>query len=387
MADEVDAFRQSSRSNVVLKCNKCKKKLSNGVYCDICEAGYHYNCALPEISMEDAKINDLAWVCARCIEAPNNGHSKLTSGTAIFPKPGEARNVEEELAMLKRENAILLRLVHSLEEENSLKSEKITLLQKVVRDQIGQHDKEIEKISVPELNESNQATAKKLHANSKKNARELTASKQTHCTSRSSPNSQPTSLPVSEQLAAHDETVKLGQQVVIRPAEPAINQFSPSTAKTGSSGKLNEKRQQSRIEATQNSSHQQSSIASENDGFQVVTYKHKQRNLQRQVKRAPIIGTAVAEAGSLLAASKKVWLHVYRLHKDTTTDNVRSFIKSKITEMDIVCEQLTSRGDYSSFKIGADSRHLSTLNDPSFWPSGTAVRRFFLTPRRCPDTT
>lgn len=115
------------------------------------------------------------------------------------------------------------------------------------------------------------------------------------------------------------------------------------------------------------------------DGFKNVVRKHRKNG--NHARTEPIIGSC-KNVCKITAAPRKIWMHVGRVAQATTEVDVIEYLKGKINNEDFSCEKLDSRGDYSSFKVGACSELLETLNDPDFWPSGVAVRRFFLKFRR-----
>lgn len=105
------------------------------------------------------------------------------------------------------------------------------------------------------------------------------------------------------------------------------------------------------------------------DGFKEVK-KKKQKTYK------PIIGTNAA-GGSLMAAEKKIYLHVWRLREGTSCQDVARHLESKIPGIGIECEALKARGSYSSFKVTAGREHLEIIQNPDTWPEGTAINRFF----------
>ena len=114
----------------------------------------------------------------------------------------------------------------------------------------------------------------------------------------------------------------------------------------------------------------------ENETYSQVVRKRKQRS-------TPVIGSGVVTDASPITLKvaerpeRRVWLHVWRLDKEVTEDQVVSYLTSKKGEYRFTCDKLQARGEYSSFKIGAHPDLLDELMLPDFWPTGTAVSRFF----------
>ena len=52
------------------------------------------------------------------------------------------------------------------------------------------------------------------------------------------------------------------------------------------------------------------------------------------------------------------------------------YLHASFPDDNFVIEKLNSKGDYSSFKIGAPIKLLEELSLGEFWPKGVHVRRF-----------
>jgi hypothetical protein len=124
---------------------------------------------------------------------------------------------------------------------------------------------------------------------------------------------------------------------------------------------------------------------SDNNREQSVRSKHI---TPRDRKRDVIVGTAdCVETGSLSVAPKNAWLHLSRLNSSVTEEDVLAFLKNKLKEESFVCEKLSTLGSSNSFKVGAPFRLKDSLSDPSFWPKGVEVRRFFLSAKKTVQKT
>ena len=91
-----------------------------------------------------------------------------------------------------------------------------------------------------------------------------------------------------------------------------------------------------------------------------------------------IHGMATERNEQLKAVPSYGYLHVYRLHPDTTEENLKSYLTSKNIK-DTVCTKVTSKHpeEYASFKLAFEITDLDTLQKPNFWPTGTRINRFF----------
>lgn len=129
------------------------------------------------------------------------------------------------------------------------------------------------------------------------------------------------------------------------------------------------------------------SINHDSDAFTEVKYKKGKRKGSKPRSTDAVVGTAITKASCpLVAAPKRIWLHVSRLsHEATQDDDVLEYLRSKIPNVVFECEKLKTLGANSAFKICAPHNLHAELNDPSFWPAGSMVRRFFLPVKRHPE--
>lgn len=116
--------------------------------------------------------------------------------------------------------------------------------------------------------------------------------------------------------------------------------------------------------------------------FKLVTHKRRFLN-----KNNSVGSTASPRKGKLVAAPRKIWLHVGRLSKDCSKEDSIAYLEENTSEHNFDCEKLSTRGENNSFKVGSSFDLLDKLNDPQFWPEGVQVRRFFLAPHRAPPKT
>lgn len=117
----------------------------------------------------------------------------------------------------------------------------------------------------------------------------------------------------------------------------------------------------------------------ENSDFQLITKRKKKMN-------KPIIGDLVSDQNcNLRAATTLDHWHVYKFHPDTTEDDVASYLKMRFPEIQV--EKLQSRypASYSSFKVSASQTNRNAITQPSLWPTGVRINRFFLGRRRTAD--
>lgn len=107
------------------------------------------------------------------------------------------------------------------------------------------------------------------------------------------------------------------------------------------------------------------------DGFTQVNHKRR-----RSRKQNTIIGCS-SQDSTLKEPVKLAFLHVYKLHPETTVSELTDFLKPVFPEVQV--EQLTSRYPkyYASFKVTISENKLSAALTPTLWPKGVCINRFF----------
>lgn len=93
-------------------------------------------------------------------------------------------------------------------------------------------------------------------------------------------------------------------------------------------------------------------------------------------KSNAIVGTG-ATSEKLQTVPKSVFVHIYRLHPNTKTNDVLEYVQPMFPEAK--CEALVPKhqGVYSSFKLEVYRENINKILDDSIWPPGTCVRRFY----------
>lgn len=98
----------------------------------------------------------------------------------------------------------------------------------------------------------------------------------------------------------------------------------------------------------------------------------------RKGSKPAVIGElCTANNTSLRAVPKKAYLHVTRLHPDTTCDEVKAFLATEFSEVE--CEALTSKFPeyYASFKVIINHDNKEKVMNPQLWPRGAYINTFF----------
>ena len=113
--------------------------------------------------------------------------------------------------------------------------------------------------------------------------------------------------------------------------------------------------------------------------FVTVRRKNRVRN-QNQ-----ITGTAEVNQDINFAAEpklKRAWIYIGNAKKQTTWEDIKTFIKNRYNETKDICvEKLSCKGETQSFCVGVDFASKDLVMKADFWPSGVIVRRFNLSKR------
>lgn len=97
----------------------------------------------------------------------------------------------------------------------------------------------------------------------------------------------------------------------------------------------------------------------------------------RNNMRDPVVGELQTDKAKLRAVPRRAFIHVTRLHPQTTCEDVVESLKKDLSG--VVCERLQSRfpGSYASFKVTINQSDFDKAMDPLLWPEGSLVRQFF----------
>lgn len=98
-------------------------------------------------------------------------------------------------------------------------------------------------------------------------------------------------------------------------------------------------------------------------------------------RKAPVnVGRKAATADATLkSVPRESYIHVFRLDPAEIVDNVRAYVETEIGVKVAACEKLATRKAemYSSFKITVRQADEDSMLDPSNWPEGVHIRKFF----------
>jgi hypothetical protein len=140
---------------------------------------------------------------------------------------------------------------------------------------------------------------------------------------------------------------------------------------SGDSGQKNKKKPVNNIQTNEKNtfnSNKQPQITGETD------HLHNKKNHYR---KQTVIGQKSIENNDFKGADKKVWLFISKTSPNTTEEIVLQYLQKEIPNTKFSCEKIpTTNSTFPCFKVGAPFKFKEELNDPSFWPTGVAVRRY-----------
>lgn len=167
----------------------------------------------------------------------------------------------------------------------------------------------------------------------------------------------------------HSNIASIGNISNIQETSNAHNQNIPTPSRSnGNIGKLTYTQALTNANKRDESEHGRS----KNEDFQMVTYRKK--------KKETIIGTGKLNSDiEFQAAETNIWVYVGRVGPNVTEDHVIKYIKNKTKEDEkITCEELKTIGSNKAFKVGVSHIYKDQMYEPTFWPTGTIIRRFNL---------
>ena len=100
---------------------------------------------------------------------------------------------------------------------------------------------------------------------------------------------------------------------------------------------------------------------------------------ERQIRTPrprPFLRGSGAPNPNLTVAPRIKTVHVFYLTRNTTAEQVRSYVKQCRPNANLQVDQLVARGDYASFKIRVPESDFHDLMNPKFWPTGAAINEW-----------
>lgn len=107
------------------------------------------------------------------------------------------------------------------------------------------------------------------------------------------------------------------------------------------------------------------------DGYTTVRYK-------KRMNKSSVVGSMNDfSTNKLKAMDNLAFLHVYKMHRDITTEDLTEYLRTMFPE--VICDKMKSKYPqyYSAFKVTIYRSNLEAAMSPSIWPAGTVIDRFF----------
>lgn len=139
-------------------------------------------------------------------------------------------------------------------------------------------------------------------------------------------------------------------------------------------------------------------LVDDTSGHQITTKFHKSskdvvapnpHKYQRKGKRSSpqVVGERTVDRNDevdIRAAVTYRFFHVTKLDPKTTAEDLKRFLQTDLPEVRVDKLESLHPDCYSSFKIGISEKNETKVLDPSFWPSGSRVKRFFHARKKSP---
>lgn len=340
----------SKNTECVFKC--CGKKCSV-VVCRNCDTPYHKSCStrLPNITpVSGGKVE-----CCPSINT-NQDKAEKYAGQKSDPNEEADINVKHENEKLRIEVEYLKMLVREITEKNEILKENNQLL-------------------IQRINTVSRSNTKKIPD------KEVNKEVMFEGGNISSVERERKQLSYAEVSVNKGETIvketkrrlRSGMESETGTSDSGV---SKSYENKGSLVDQTSAKQSNRTTATANKQQNFDNNNEDEDGYRMVTHR-KKKIFRKQIGTAEI-SNEQRESG-FAGIQRKVWLHIYRVTRQTTPEMIVEYIKSKETfkNDEIVVKEIpTEENRYKNFIITAPLNKKDHLYDLTFWPEGIGIKRF-----------
>ncbi|KAK9685157.1 hypothetical protein QE152_g38264 [Popillia japonica] len=90
---------------------------------------------------------------------------------------------------------------------------------------------------------------------------------------------------------------------------------------------------------------------------------------------------------TLKTVPKKAYLHLDRMHPETTPENLLQYLQLAAPEIRFDCEQIRRDNITTSFKITYPIEKIEEVYNPKLWPKGAIIRRYFVPRKNFQETS
>lgn len=314
-------------------CKRCKSKLITGIKCKNCGSVFHPSCA--KISPNVKYSNDKNYVI--CCEITDN----VEADTAFYDAMDELAAVDKKVEthiypyIIKQKDI----LIKELNEKVNILLTQIDLLTKINTIEGKGCNCNDNKVQIKDLPVK---TFKQNIESSHKNTTKTVQDKK------------------------FDKTAGTRNSGVVEP-----QQISAEILKTATQLKCSEIINLTNdVQLPSNKIDRMNSKSNQQDAqWQEVT--HTRNNRRRQL----VVGNN--EKLNVRGVPKLMCLHVTRIGIGTTINDLQTMLTKPFPE--VKCEELTARNPsiYSSFKVSIYQDNFKRAMDPSLWPQGACISRYF----------
>lgn len=321
------------------ECAVCKRTIMKGfAKCNICNKVYHPSCS-----------NRVK----KCCDEEIMLSSDCTPGSVSPITEAVNKKITNESTQLE----LLLKIIHELEEKNTLLIENNRLLKfkiSTLEVEITNKNAEIDTIKKKNNNKTNTKSTKTV---------EFIPPVQSNTAERETATGSATVALTVPDIVAYATTSGAPEGIVCGRNDPSDNN---TTRLKEDNTAVNSYKSSIDNNTTKNPSNSQSEEWS--------TVSHK-RSIRKR-SRALVVGSCSGNS-SVEGNEKFSIFHVTNLKPETTAENLQDFLKSNFSS--VRCEKLTSRypENYSSFKVTIPSSDYEKALDGSNWPIRASIHRFF----------
>ena len=114
----------------------------------------------------------------------------------------------------------------------------------------------------------------------------------------------------------------------------------------------------------------------DSEGFRLSNYETKKKKQEAKKKQNFVMGKSESRCGIKGAPEPNRDLFIFRLHKDTSDTELKTFITGKgFTVRSLACIS-NEMAKFKSYRLTVPKSEFSRLFDETLWPAGVGVRKF-----------
>ena len=334
-------------------CRRCKAKVVSGLKCNICDNYFHNSCA---------KLSNVKIIDDYSIQCCGEETTLLPDNGSDIPKENFSDYNNQSDNEIEREFYAALQDISNLDTKLDIRIIKYIIHQKdcVIRELHGKINILMDEVNL--LKKCNSVDSNNSTKSSKSlevgniSLNECTVNDDKYCVSSDDIN-----IIGSDSYDAD------------KPISSGLSDNINNNSEDGEANKWVAVVKRNAQKLIINSDHQ----SHKSQGEKTKTNNSNVQLKRKRQKQVLIGGRNSSEISNIKTVSKKAFLFVTRIDPSTTNDVIQEYIQSSFPEA--TCEQLNSKFPdiYSSFKVTINAENLDRAFDPSVWPQGDMVTRFF----------